>query len=85
MLRPRISPAIVLQPPRVLRIAARRAGVTPPHHSDGGSTTRQLVAELLQARACWDSAYSCQPPERVRCIPCAVLEAQGVSVPLAWG
>lgn len=69
-----IGPAVVEQPPQVLRAAARAAGVSPPHLDDlGRSPTWQLVGELLGARAGWDRSRDRQPPSHVPCVGCAVL------------
>lgn len=70
-----IGPAVARQDPALLRAAARRAGVPPPHlEPDGTSPTWQLVGQLLSARAEWDRAHGQTPPEHVRCVACAVLE-----------
>lgn len=73
-----IGPAIATQEPAVLRTAARRAGVTPPHTDPSGSSptpTWQLVAQCLQHKVRRVRAGGQQPPQHVRCIACAVLEA----------
>lgn len=71
-----IGPGVAAQEPAVLRLAARAAGVNPPHVDDQGhSWTWQLVAELLHARVAWDRAHGQPPPTHVPCIACAVLPA----------
>ncbi len=68
-----IGPAIATQEPAVLRAAARRAGVTPPHTDPSGSSpTWQLVAQCLQDKVRRVRASGGQPPRHVMCIPCAV-------------
>ncbi len=71
-----IGPAVGGQAPPILRAAARRADVSPPHlGSAGHSATWGLVADLLTARAAWDRAHGQQPPPHVACIACAIIEA----------
>ena len=75
-----IGPRITTEPAEILRHAAHRAGVTPPHlAADGRSATWELVAELLHARARWDRAHDRQLPHHVHCIACTVLETPCVS------
>jgi hypothetical protein len=58
-----------------LRLVARQAGVSPPHHEAGGSPTWQLVADLLIQREAWDRAHGVVPPPRADCVDCAIDQA----------
>jgi hypothetical protein len=61
--------------PDRLRLVARQAGVTPPHHEASGSPTWELVAYLFTQREAWDRAHGVVPPPRADCVDCAIDQA----------
>jgi hypothetical protein len=67
-----IGPGIGEADGEVQRVAARAAGVSPPHQNGAHSPTWTSVAHLLEQRALWDQRHERVPPPPAPCITCAV-------------